>query len=362
MTMTVADAGDIGNQSNYTPPVTEFQDLPLFGGADLVGRRRAVGNADGAGLSIGHISPLSSENLRIVNNEIWNDTPTVAQFRNSAGSLVAGEGRSGSVEWSPDGSFLKVSKPSLHAVKSSIPSTSKRAAVSGFSRRSRSRLLQLLSKVKRVFLPFFITLTYPGKPELVPWDNPEQWKRDLIDKFCKRLVRRFPQVSAVWKLEPQKRGAPHFHLLLWLQVPAMNQDAVLLLLRSWVRLAWWECVGQGDSDHFKAGTSVERVRSWNGVCFYASKYMGKAVSVDNEAWGRPGRWWGVINRACLPMAVVMVATLYYNEACDLIRWIRRFKRANFKRKIKGRDSPSAWLVVADPDAWVTNFDRFTRGV
>ena len=193
--MTIGDADDIGNLLKYKPRKPENQpsgqpglfDAPIECGADEasgVARRDSLPEFATSGdglLTIGHISPLGVDP-----SEFWQDSPQSTQFRNSTDCLVSVDGDSASVEWTPDGSFIKVKKDSLHAVKSSLRQQSKRGIVSGFSRKSRTRLLQVAAGVKRSALPFFIGLTYPGKDELVPYGDIASSKKDL-DKFLKRL-------------------------------------------------------------------------------------------------------------------------------------------------------------------------------
>ncbi len=129
-------------------------------------------------------------------------------------------------------------------------------------------------------MPLFITLTYPAQFSA----DPQDWKRDL-DAFLKRLKRHFRIVAVVWKLEPQERGAPHYHLLVF-----RLED----IPRQWVSQAWYEIVGTGRAEHLRAGTRVEVIRSWNGVMSYASKrYMGKVIEHIPTWWKNPGRFWGV---------------------------------------------------------------------
>lgn len=93
------------------------------------------------------------------------------------------------------------------AVRAGVP----RAKIGGFSRQSRRRLLYLLASIDQQAsgLPLFVTLTHPGKD----WEGyAEEMKRHL-DNFHRWLSYRHPEASAFWRLEMQKRGAPHFHLL-----------------------------------------------------------------------------------------------------------------------------------------------------
>jgi hypothetical protein len=259
-------------------------------------------------------------------------------------SVAAISQQTAEVEFYPEGSFIKAKRSPLHKVRSAAkPPLNKRGVVAGFSRQSRDRLLQKLAKLKRSELPLFVTLTYPGAYPV----HPEEWKRNM-DNFAKRFARRFPHAGFVWKLEPQKRGAPHFHLLAW--------DAELttiefgVALRAWIKQAWYEVVGSGDERHLRAGTGVEVVRSFQGVIYYASKYMSKPVEVD-DAWGNPGRWWGVVGRSNIPYADQLSTWLETGDVNSLMRWITRFRR------LKGQDCMSRWAIVESPGTWVDNVQR-----
>lgn len=168
-----------------------------------------------------------------------------------------------------------------------------RGKIKGFSYRSRSRLMQLLGSLDRrqvAGLPLFLHLTYPAT-----WpEEPEVWKRHL-EAFIKRLVRwaerAYPgaKVAAVWRLEPQRRGAPHYHIMLF---------GVRFIPYQWVAKAWAQVIG-GGADSVAAGTRIERVRSWRGVMSYASKYLAKRGGHGGGFEG-VGRHWGVVGRENLP--------------------------------------------------------------
>ena len=192
------------------------------------------------------------------------------------------------VEFAVSGSYCAlVSKVSKRGVTSS---TSKRGRITGFSRRSRSRLMRLLAQVDRSHQPLFVTLTYPAEFAA----SSVVWKRQLC-AFYKRLVRRFGEVAFIWKLEFQRRGAPHFHLLLWLP-----RQYSLQVVRQFVSYAWFAVVKSGDIKHLRAGTRVEVLRSWRSVLSYASKYLAKEESAPEGVY--PGRFWGVLGRRFLPLS------------------------------------------------------------
>lgn len=161
----------------------------------------------------------------------------------------------------------------------------------------------------------FVTLTYPG--EFSPdW---RRWKRDL-DAFLRRLERKRPESGVIWKLEPQTRGAPHFHLLVF--------GASYSLLRWWAARAWFEVVGSGDERHLRAGTRVERLRSARGARAYAAKYLGKLPDAlpSGVDWEAVGRWWGVRHPENIPWAECITVALDYAESWKVLRVLRHFLR------------------------------------
>lgn len=239
----------------------------------------------------------------------------------------------GFVEVYKGGGLLKVSKP-----KPSVKGRGGgvRGSISTFTRGSRRRLMQKIAKTKKVILPVFVTLTYPAE---FPAASCE-WKRH-IDVFSKRLERAFPKVGYFWKLEPQKRGAPHYHLIVW--------GALYVDLLGWVGRNWYEVVGSGDEKHLRAGTRVEKVRSWQGVLAYAAKYLGKVLDLPDN-WDHPGRFWGVRGAENIPWADVSRRVVNYKQAVIIIRLFRRLAR------LKSRDYRSL-TVFGDGDFWDQRLDR-----
>ena len=170
-----------------------------------------------------------------------------------------------------------------------------RGEVTEFSKASRRRLLRLLNSINRdeSSLPFFVTLTYHKA-----WPKDRHGRKAHLDAFRKRLERHYGAFAAVWRLEFQRRGAPHYHLLVWL--PVVSASAGIGTLRE--RVAWhWNAVADPENvQHWQAGTSVEVPRSWRGVNSYAAKYMGKLEQLQEGA-SSVGRFWGVWRRGMLPI-------------------------------------------------------------
>lgn len=205
------------------------------------------------------------------------------------------------------GSYVEVKPP-----KGSIPGRrggGRRGEIWEFSRASRRRLLKLLNSVDRTAapLPYFVTLTYHNE-----WpEDPRDWKEQL-KALHKRLKRSYGPHAAVWRLEYQRRGAPHFHLLLFLdagQVVAnlgesetVHRRRAELKLRNNIAWMWNQIVGPEDVEHLAAGTGVERVKSWRGINAYAAKYMGKLEQLQSWHQKSPGRFWGKFGGDLLPIS------------------------------------------------------------
>lgn len=220
-------------------------------------RERSPG-AGAVGLSIAHISPQALGRSR--------STP------------------SASIKYAVGGSVARLVGPPLSA----SPPSGKRGTVKLFSRGSRQRLRVLLASLNQnacAYLPLLVTLTYPRS-----WPaEPRQWKRHL-DSFSKRLARSYPAAAAVWVIEFQKRGAPHFHLIVF---------GVSRIEKTWLSRAWYEVVGSGDERHLRAGTQVVQAKSWRALQGYISKYVSKQDSKELNIPDGIGRWWGALNRESL---------------------------------------------------------------
>ena len=238
-----------------------------------------------------------------------------------------------SVSYSVGGSLLVLKGPGVGAfhrrssrgVQLKGGAVGKRGRISGFSPSSRLRLLRWLASLNRSKItttPLFITLTYPAT-----WpEDPARVKRD-IDAFGKAFMRRYPAGCFLWKVEAQKRGAPHYHCLVFNVGYVSHQWAA----------ATWNRIVAGGPDHLKAGTEVRRVRSWRGVMAYASKYFSKQ-SGGVELTGI-GRHWGIVGRANLPVELVtLVASLddFYRLRRAMARYRDSQRRPGGRRRVRWR--------------------------
>jgi hypothetical protein len=230
----------------------------------------------------------------------------------------------------------------------------RRSEITAFTYESRFRLLKFMNSIDRRGIDanrlWFVTLTYPAV-----WPNsPKVWKRHL-QAFQKRLIRTWGKLPVVWKLEPQRRGAPHFHLIELMPVAMCEGLAIsgrrrrgkrivtqwvggqLSEFRSWLSCAWFEIVNSGDKKHLRAGTNCEPLEAWGKVIAYASKYLGKecAFHAPDGSDERVGRYWGVWHREGFPVLWRSVF-VHFSAAAMLRRTIRRYYRRARFRNLRGR--------------------------
>ena len=210
----------------------------------------------------------------------------------------------GAIRWAEGGRSVKITVHTGQRAGGGV-----RRAITGFSARSRNGLLHLVNSLDRRAVDpgefRFVTLTYPEN-----YPDARSAKRDL-DNVLKRFFRCWGPRGLISKLEPQKRGAPHFHLLILMgEGPGIEQET------AWWARAWAEVVGSGDPNHerWHMGTlgngnkpCVSVPREWNGVLSYVGKYLGKTFDGDGDerqlpaGWASPGRFWGVRHRGLLPL-------------------------------------------------------------
>jgi hypothetical protein len=171
-----------------------------------------------------------------------------------------------------------------------------RNRVRGFSRASRRNLLRRLASInRRAFRTFkgriiFVTLTYPHE---YPQD-PVLCKGHL-KALRKRLQREFEPFAAFWRLGIQKRGAWHFHSLLFVG-PSFGSIGEL---RRFISSSWYEVTGKVSEGHLRAGTRVEAVRRWKQATTYVERYMAKPEEFPEGL--QTGRIWGIWNEELLPV-------------------------------------------------------------
>ncbi len=235
-----------------------------------------------------------------------------------------------------------------------------RGKVAGFSQASRRRVLELCARLERhaAGRVTFCTLTYPPR-----FPGPREAKEHL--RALLERIRRNPKyagMSAIWKLEPQDRGAPHFHLLFF-NAPFIPHAKLYD--------AWSDIVSE-----YRDGPGgyvwLNEVRSWNQVMSYVSKYMGKKCTPEPKSsgpglldptsyphagpchphpevddWKTPGRWWGIFAGSDLPFDEIRVVELPDGA------WFESFLKKSLER--------SPWLKQLSMDYYVESFTLIMYG-
>lgn len=200
-----------------------------------------------------------------------------------------------------------------------------RGKIKTFSQGSKLRLIHQINSIEKGILPHFLTLTYPD-------DYPHDMKivKKQIDTLFKRMFRKWPKIGLIWRLEAQKRGAPHFHCLIW-GLSGENSSSLVY----WMALNWYEIVNSGDINHFLfhmgklkgSQKCISWAKSWKSVMFYTAKYMTK-VDDSEVVWNTPGRFWG--KRGLIPWGEIERVALTDKQAMNFIRIIRKCKKLNFR--------------------------------
>ncbi|MCV7134797.1 hypothetical protein H7J06_17565 [Mycobacterium hodleri] len=216
--------------------------------------------------------------------------------------------------------------------------------ITEWSRKSRSSMCRTFAEldysplVESGRVPAMVTLTYPGDWEAVAPDGASV-KRHMV-LWRKRFQREYGEPARyIWKLEFQRRGAPHIHL--WL-TPPTSPGRSGRGFAQWLSETWAQIVDHPDAEqkarHRLAGTAID-VRNGLKACdpkrlaIYFTKHSSPNLHGDKEyqhivpeLWrqpGRgPGRFWGVygLKKA---IAVVEVGQDAYLAARRIVRrWSR----------------------------------------
>lgn len=193
-----------------------------------------------------------------------------------------------------------------------VPKGGQRDVIKEFSYEARYRLLHFCKNCNADFFSM-LTITYPR-------DFPRDGKavKNDLRKFKQWLQREVEGIQGVWFLEFQRRGAPHFHFLL--SVDLRDQGTLITKRRGGTRrgeksdtyatvdicekraaASWYRIVKSGDEKHLKAGVCWEVLESHDAALRYAAMHAGKPKQKEvPEDYQNVGRFWGKIG----PIAIV----------------------------------------------------------
>ncbi len=216
--------------------------------------------------------------------------------------------------------------------------------ITEWSRKSRAAMCRTFAELDYTPLvdcgrvPAMVTLTYPGDWESIAPDGASVKRHMML--WRKRFHREYGEPARyIWKLEFQRRGAPHIHL--WMAPPdTVGRSG--RKFRDWLSNVWADVVAHPDPQqrarHLLSGTAVDILNGLRAcdpkrLAIYFTKHSSPNQQGDKEyqhivpeAWRRPGRgpgrFWGVhgLQRAT---AVVEIAQDAYLTARRIIRrWSR----------------------------------------
>lgn len=240
-----------------------------------------------------------------------------------------------------DPHLVQFEKQKIRFLDYAVPQA-RRSSITNFSKKSRLRLLRTCSKLDLALYGLFLTFTYRENM------TDARTAKDHLEKLSLWLKRNYPENAFIWRMEYQERGAIHFHII------ALNRAFIPAqkLTSYWQKLT-------GD----KSYPDIKKLRSRRKVMYYISKYIAKVtqtgsnvgcgvtysrawwdkekkskeitplteteqaqlVALDNQREQHAesgiglvsepysdnyvGRFWGVINRAKLPLAPLKVVEI-----------------------------------------------------
>lgn len=217
-------------------------------------------------------------------------------------------------------------------------------SITEWSRKSRAAMCRTFAEldytplVESGRVPAMITLTYPGDWEVVAPDGASV-KRHMI-LWRKRFQREYGEPARyIWKLEFQRRGAPHIHL--WM-TPPMRPGRSGRGFAQWLSEVWAQVVDhpapEEKARHRLAGTAID-VRNGLKACdpkrlaIYFTKHSSPNLDGDKEyqhivpeLWRRPGRgpgrFWGVYGLKKATAVVEVTQDAYLTARRIVRRWSR----------------------------------------
>jgi hypothetical protein len=207
--------------------------------------------------------------------------------------------------------------------------------ITGWSRKSRANMVRRL--VTLDYTPMvdagrfaMVTMTYPGEWLVIAPDGAAV--KAHLYAFRKRLTRKFGKLCVVWKLEYQRRGAPHFHLLTTVPEGVPVKD-----FRAWCAQAWSDVLDHPDPVQRQlglvAGTAVDmyegtKMTDPKRISIYftkhgllANKGYQNEPPAEWEGTGSVGRFWGRWNLDVVEVPVEVGPA----EALLMSRTLRRWQ-------------------------------------
>lgn len=203
--------------------------------------------------------------------------------------------------------YVKVKKKALPPDRGE----SKRGTVTRFSSSSALRLSSFLAELVIDGAAVHACFTYPKNFPTCQVTLRNHLKRMQIYLYRQGFF-------GLWKKEYQKRGAIHYHLILW------HKDGYDPEIHAEILIEIWQSIAQNDSPY-----SVSLTAGDTGLAtFYLGLHHAKR---DEQSQSGSGRWWGYIDRAELVKYRVVEQIEFDDEQ---ITWLTRIFRRRMQARVR----------------------------
>jgi len=186
--------------------------------------------------------------------------------------------------------YADIKYPPKYKHPEEIEST--RGEIKSFSRKSKLRLMHQIRNSQQHFKQF-ITLTYPRE---FPKDG--RLVKSHLNTFLTELRQRFKGMHYIWVFEAQTRGAPHFHIILNIEVPNQqlnDKHGAYFYSSEWSK-RWSKITGnKTNKKHIRHGLRIDPITDNNSkvLASYMAKYYSKNEQKDfGHDFTGVGRFWG----------------------------------------------------------------------
>lgn len=263
-----------------------------------------------------------------------------------------------------DGQWIEIRQPFYGATLGG----GLRGAVTTFSAQSRKRFMKKIYILQSSSRCLWVTLTQPAA------FVGSTGARRMAKLWTARVRRAYPDACGLWRIQPQKRGAPHFHIMVY-GIPADGLDVKsvrVALAKMWTAVVVGgiengsQLSAKSRGQIARYGCDVAEMDTSTGVQRYASRYLSRTDAVGNNAVR--GRQWGVFNRDALPVSRTDAVTVTRAVAQNVVRAVRRSQTRTYTRPNghrvkwapKYRTTSSA-SFIGSPSVWTRYVDLLTGG-
>lgn len=188
-----------------------------------------------------------------------------------------------------------------HTVTKDEDNQPTRGKITEFSSKSKFRLMHQLRNSQHHFKQF-ITLTYP---EEFPKDG--KVVKEHLNTFLTNLRQTYPVLQYIWVFEAQTRGAPHFHIILNIEIPNQqlnDKHGSYFHSKKWSKL-WSKITGNNNNlKHIRHGLRIDPIHDNNpkALAAYMAKYYAKNEQKEfKDDFIDIGRFWGASRGFTVPI-------------------------------------------------------------